>query len=99
MTTEFLIGMRWAHLWKLAAHPWVPLAFARMLRSDDPDLQRSFITVRPAGPVIAQRWSNAEALDRWAKDASEPHALAWGRFAREHGAVAGWGIWHETRVV
>ena len=99
MKHEVLIGMKWHHLWKLAAHPWVPLAFAKMLRTDHPDLDKSWITVRPAGPAIAQRWQSAEALDGWSKDKAHAHAPAWGRFAREHGTIDRWGIWHEHEDV
>lgn len=92
------IGMRWEHLWKLGRHPWVPLAFARMLTDDDPGLQRSWLALRPRGPAIAQRWSTAERLDGWSRDKAHAHAPAWGRFAREHGSIARWGIWHEVRA-
>lgn len=92
----FLIGMRWHHLWKLATHPWVPRAFVDMLRTDHPDLDRSWLAVRPGGPAIVQRWRSAQALDAWARDTRQAHAPAWGRFAREHGAIDRWGIWHET---
>lgn len=95
---EFLIGMRWAHLWKLAWRPWVPRAFAAMLRTDHDDLERTWLAVRPGGVAVVQRWRSADALDAWARDNDGAHAPAWGRFAREHGPIAGWGIWHETRA-
>lgn len=94
---EFLIGMHWAHLWKLAWRPWVSKAFADMVRTEHHDLEATWLAVRPGGPAVVQRWRSAQALEDWAKDTSEAHAPAWGRFAREHGSIAGWGIWHELR--
>lgn len=94
---EFLIGMRWAHLWKLVRHPWVGRSFAAMVLTEHDELLRTWLAVRPGGPAVVQRWASAEALDGWSRDRSEAHAPAWGRFAREHGGIAGWGIWHEVR--
>jgi hypothetical protein len=94
---EFVIGMRWPHLWRLAAQPWVSISFARMLvpRSLE-DVRRTRFSVRPSGPVVVQRWASRAEVDRWARDRSRAHAGAWTRFRREIGATADWGVWHEV---
>lgn len=95
---EFVIGMRWRDLWRLVAHPWVPLAFAQMLRPrPGAGMERTRFAIRVAGPVVVQRWRSREQLDRWARDAARPHALAWARFRREATGTAAWGVWHEVR--
>ncbi len=92
---QFVIGMRWHQLWRLATRPWVPLAFARMLLPA-PGLRRSRLAVRPAGPVVVQEWASREAVAAWARDRGQAHAIPWGRFRREVGGTADWGVWHEV---
>lgn len=95
---EIEIGMRWMHLWRLARHPWVPLAFGRMLAAGtDQGVVGRALSVRPAGPVVVQRWRDRDALDAWARDGDEAHVAPWSRFARQAGGTAGWGIWHRLR--
>jgi hypothetical protein len=95
---EFVIGMRWAQLWRLAARPWVPMAFARMLTTGRrPGLERTRFGVRRDGPVVVQRWRDRQAVDGWARASGEAHQAPWSRFAREApGGTASWGIWHEV---
>src|SRR5690242_20000230 len=70
---EFLIGMRWNQLWRLAAQPWVPLAFARMLLPQPGSgLRATRLGVRRRGPVVVQRWESREAVDAWARDRGRP---------------------------
>ncbi len=95
---EFVIGMHWHQLWRLAARPWVPLAFARMLLPQPgAGLRRTRLAVRPAGPVVVQEWASREAVDAWARDRGHAHAPSWGRFRREVGGTADWGVWHEVQ--
>lgn len=95
---EFVIGMRWRSLWRLAARPWVALAFARMLRTKpQAGAQRTRFGIRAAGPVVVQRWHSREQLDAWARDRGRAHAAPWARFRREVGGTAAWGLWHELR--
>ena len=95
---EFVIGMRWLELWRLAARPWVPVAFARMLvPQPEAGLRRTRLGVRPGGPVVVQEWESREAVDAWARDRARPHAIPWGRFRRQHGGTAAWGVWHEVQ--
>jgi hypothetical protein len=96
---EFLIGMRWRALWRLAYRPWVALAFADMLRArPETGLQATKLSVRPAGPVVVQRWRSAADLRRWARDDGQAHSAPWRRFRDEIGKTADWGVWHEAAV-
>lgn len=96
---RFLIGMRWRALWRLAYRPWVALAFARMLRArPESGLRTTRLSVRPAGPVVVQKWRSSADLQRWARDGDEAHAASWRRFRDEVGRTADWGVWHDVRV-
>lgn len=95
---EFEIGMRWLHLWRLARRPWVPAAFAAMVRpSRNAGLLRTWLRVTPSGPAVVQLWEDRPAVAAWARDRGERHAEPWGRFARESGSTRAWGIWHRVR--
>jgi len=94
---EFVIGMHWHQLWRLAARPWVPLAFARMLRpSAGGGLRASWLRVTPAGPAIVQEWRDRDAVAAWSRNAGEAHLGPWRRFAQEADGTASWGIWHRV---
>jgi hypothetical protein len=103
---EFEIGMRWTDLWRLAWRPWVPVAFAGMLRPEaggaggaGGGFVHTRFGVRRGGPVVVQRWRSAEALDAWARR-DRAHAQPWGRFRRDEARrTADWGIWHRVRPV
>jgi hypothetical protein len=95
---EVEIGMRWAQLWRLARHPWVAVAFGRMLVAGEAEgVVGRGLGVRPAGPVVVQRRPVAPALDAWARDAGASHRAPWARFRREVGGTADWGVWHRLR--
>jgi hypothetical protein len=95
---EFVIGMRWHELWRLASRPWVPLAFARMLLPQPgTGLRRTRLGVRTAGPVVVQEWESRAAVDAWARDRGQAHARPWSRFRRDVGGTADWGVWHEIQ--
>lgn len=94
---EFEIGMRWRSLWRLAARPWVPVAFARMLHApEDGSLLRTWLRVTPAGPAVVQAWRDRTAVDAWSRDPDAAHIGPWRRFAREADGTAAWGIWHRV---
>ena len=94
---DFVIGMHWRQLWRLAARPWVPFAFARMVLPAAPATLQTRLGVVRAGPVVRQRWRSRAELDVWARDRRHAHAPAWSRFHREAGATTAWGVWHEVR--
>ena len=94
---EFEIGMRWRSLWRLAARPWVPVAFLRMLRPPgDGSLLRTRLRVTGAGPAVVLAWRDREAVDAWSRDPDAAHLDGWRRFAREADGTAAWGIWHRV---
>jgi hypothetical protein len=95
---EIEIGMGWLSLWRLAARPWVPLAFAGMVRpADNQGLLRSGLRVTPSGPAIVQVWRDRPTLDAWSRSAGAAHLGPWRRFRREAEGTADWGIWHRVR--
>jgi len=97
---EFVIGMRWSALWRLAARPWVARSFVAMCATDPASgLERTRFSVRTDGPVVVQRWRSRADLDAWARNSSRVHAPAWARFRRIAAGTAAWGIWHELRPV
>jgi Domain of unknown function (DUF4188) len=51
-------------------------------------------------PTIVQYWRSFEHLERFARDASDPHAKTWREYYRRQAAHGqGAGIWHETYLV
>lgn len=95
---EFVIGMRWPALWRLAARPWVARSFLAMCAPDPASgLERTRLGVRAGGPVVVQRWRSRAELAAWARDPGHVHAPAWARFRRIATGTAAWGIWHELR--
>ena len=95
---DFVIGMEWTALWRLARRPWVSWWFIKMLRSKpSTGLLGTRLGWRRRGPVVLQRWASRAQLDGWARDGRQPHAPSWARFRRIAGGTADWGIWHELR--
>jgi hypothetical protein len=99
----FLIGMRVNKLRKVRQWWWVMQAMPRMLRSleSTPDLgllhQEGFIQGRTS--LMVQYWRSFEHLERFARDADQPHLEAWRRFNRQIRESGDVGIWHETYQV
>jgi hypothetical protein len=96
---EIEIGMGWCSLWRLAARPWVPLAFARMVApAGNEGLVRSGLRVTGSGPAVVQVWRDRATLDAWSRSAAASHLDPWRRFRREADGTADWGIWHRVRT-
>lgn len=96
---EIVIGMRWSALWRLVVNPWVPVAFAGMVRPDRHEgLLASRLRVTRDGPAISQDWQNRAALDDWSRASGAGHLEPWKRFAKEAGGTADWGIWHRVHA-
>jgi Domain of unknown function (DUF4188) len=94
---EFEIGMHWRSLWRLAIRPWVPLAFARMLRAPaDGSLERTWLRVTPSGPAVVQAWRDRDSVRDWSRNPDEAHLGPWRRFAHDAEGTASWGIWHRV---
>jgi hypothetical protein len=100
----FLIGMRINKL--VALRQWVPtvLAMGPMLRELFAHPEKGLLGARTyvgwRQVMVVQYWRSFEDLERFARDADDPHFPAWKRFnARvgyKDGAV---GIWHESYLV
>ena len=96
----FVIGMRINKLWKV--HRWLPVAMAmppmiaELLRHPD----KGLLSVRQswAGRTVTliQHWRSFEHLERFARDADDPHLDAWRRFNRVIGTSGDVGVFHET---
>ena len=50
-------------------------------------------------PTIVQYWRSFEHLERFARDAEDPHLEAWRNYWRRVGRSDRTGIWHETFLV
>lgn len=94
----FIIGMRINKPFKLGL--WLPVfkAMATMLK---------YLTERPEKGMLAYRgsvfplflvqyWRSFEDLERFARNADDPHLEPWRRFNRKIGKSGDVGIWHET---
>ena len=98
----FLIGLRINKLWKI--HKWWPAAMAMrpMLKTLAANREKGLLGAQAAfigGPAVVQYWRSFEDLDRFARNADDPHLSAWSRFNREIGDSGDVGIWHETYLV
>jgi hypothetical protein len=51
------------------------------------------------GPMLVQYWRSYDALERFARDADDPHLASWRAFNRDVGNRPSVGVWHETYVV
>lgn len=100
----FLIGMRINRL--RALRQWIPTAMAMgpMLRElfQHPEKgmlgARTYVSWRQV--MVVQYWRSFEDLERFARDADDPHFPAWRRFnARVGYADGSVGIWHESYLV
>lgn len=96
----FVIGMR-INRWH-KPHRWLPVMMAMppMLRELARHPEKGLLDVRQmwAGRTITliQIWRSFEQLERFARDADDPHLEAWRRFNRRVGSSGDVGIFHET---
>ncbi|HWH11980.1 MAG TPA: DUF4188 domain-containing protein [Solirubrobacteraceae bacterium] len=98
----FLIGMRINRPWK--PHKWLPVFFAmpRMLIWLDRHPEAGLLAWQNAwikGPAVVQYWRSFDDLDRFARDADEPHLRPWKAFNKAVRGSGDVGIWHETYKV
>lgn len=95
----FLIGMRVNKPWKVAA--WWPgfTAMPKMLAHLQAHPEKGLLAYRQAvlpAPLLVQYWRSFDDLERFARDAADPHLEPWRRFNRRVAASGDVGIWHET---
>jgi Domain of unknown function (DUF4188) len=99
----FLIGMRINKWWRL--DKWLPVASAMtpMLTTLFTHPEKGFLHGEFfwnfSGPVIIQYWRSFDALEKFAREPSDPHLAAWKKFNQAVGADGSVGIWHETYQV
>jgi len=99
----FLIGMRFNKLWKI--HRWWPVftAMPKMLRvlekNPDKGLLGSRLTWAGRTITSVQYWRSFEHLERFARDAEDPHLEPWRQFNKKVGGSGDVGVFHETYKV
>ncbi len=99
----FLIGMRINQWWRF--DKWVPVSAAMgpMLQTLFTHPEKGFLHaefyLNFSGPVLIQYWRSFEDLEKFARQASEPHLGPWKKFNQAIGADGIVGIWHETYQV
>ncbi len=99
----FLIGMRVNKWWRFDR--WVPVAAAMgpMLQTLFTHPEKGFLHAEFFwnfnGPILVQYWRSFEALEKFARQPSEPHLKAWKRFNQAVGPDGTVGIWHETYLI
>lgn len=99
----FIIGMRLNRPWLV--HRWLPVlrAMGPMIKVLSQQKDKGMLGYRMAfagdGPVLIQYWRSFEQLDRFARNADDPHLEPWRRYNREIGRSGDVGVWHETYKV
>jgi hypothetical protein len=99
----FLIGMRINKFF--AFRKWIPIARAMgpMLSTLYQHPEKGFLGAEYyfnlRGPVLIQYWRSFEDLEKFARDKSDPHLIAWKQFNKAIGSDGSVGIWHETFLV
>ena len=96
----FIIGMRFNKLRK--PRSWLPVftAMPKMLRVLAEHPEKGLLSTRFARSgrtiTLVQYWRSFEDLERFARDADDPHLEPWRRFNQRVGASGDVGIYHET---
>lgn len=101
----FLIGMRVNRFRSFGK--WMPAAQAmpEMLKvlSAHPEKGflggESFFRLFPLTTLLLTYWRSFEDLEKFARNADDPHLGAWKRFNQAVGVDGTVGIWHETYLV
>jgi hypothetical protein len=99
----FLIGMRINQWWRF--DKWIPVSAAMgpMLQTLYTHPEKGFMHAEffwnLSGPVLIKYWRSFEDLERFARQASDPHIGPWKKFNAAIGANGTVGIWHETYQV
>jgi hypothetical protein len=96
----FVIGMRINKLWKV--HRWVPVAramgpmIAELMRHPDKGLLGARTMVGWRTINLIQYWKSFEHLEHFARNADDPHLVAWRRYNQRVGTSGDVGVYHET---
>ena len=95
----FLIGMRVNRPLRVAKWWPVFVAMPKMLRYLEQHPEKGLLGYRQAvlpSPLLVQYWRSFADLNRFARDAEDPHLEPWREFNRRVGSSGDVGIWHET---
>ncbi|CCF84316.1 DUF4188 domain-containing protein [Nitrolancea hollandica] len=99
----FVIGMRINRLRSVSKWTSVVRGLVSMLRylSRYPEkgMLGSKICLSWRGLTLVQYWRSFEHLEKFARDASDPHIGAWREFNKMIGAEGSVGVWHESYLV
>jgi hypothetical protein len=98
-----LIGMRINQLWAL--HRWIPVArsmgpmISELSQNPDKGFLSAHLWIGWREVMLVQYWKSFDALEAYARSASDSHLPAWKAFNKNVGADGSVGIWHETYLV
>src|SRR6188472_167646 len=94
----FIVGMRLNKPLKLSRWWPVVAAMAKMLNYLDENPDKGLLGCRISylPPFAIQYWRSFEDLERFARDADDPHLEPWRQYNRRVGRSGDVGIWHET---
>ena len=99
----FLIGMRINKWWRIdkwwpAASAMYPMLVTLFTHPEKGFLHGEFFW-NFSGPAVIQYWESFDALEKFAREPSDPHLEVWKKFNKSVGADGSVGIWHETYQV
>ena len=96
----FVIGMRFNKLWKV--HQWLPVfrAMPKMIATLMKHPEKGMLGARTmwAGRTITmiQYWRSFDHLERFSRDANDPHLGPWRRYNQRVAKSGDVGVYHET---
>jgi Monooxygenase af470-like len=74
-------------------------AMAKMLKYLVAHPEKGLLGYEQYGFLTVQYWRSFDDLERFAKDASDPHLQAWRDYWKRVGKSDRTGVWHETYLV
>ncbi|WP_199178181.1 DUF4188 domain-containing protein [Mycobacterium hubeiense] len=94
----FMLGMRINKPRKVRLWLSVMTAMPKMLKYLDAHPEKGLLGYRISlvPPFMVQYWRSFEDLERFARDADDPHLEPWRQYNRRVGKSGDVGIWHET---
>ncbi len=101
-TAVFLIGLRFNTLRSLVKARSVVVAMPRMLRYLGSHPESGLLEFHQwfgRTTMLVSYWRTAADVQRFASDASAPHAAAWRAFLKDIGDGPDVGIWHELYTI
>jgi len=94
----FMLGIRFNNPWKVRL--WWPVitAMPKMVDYLEEHPEKGLLGCRTSylPPLVEQYWRSFSDLERFARNADDPHLEPWRQFNRRVGKSGHVGIWHET---